>query len=205
MEIVMVFLNMFIFSFLYAIVKKYEIDSEYQHEFETILIYESNESNNKDENKNEMENGIENEDKNEDKNENEIENENENEIELEENHPDLVVERTLGDRINHLDQIIKDRLKKMEKLKNIEKIVSILEQLDDEDKLVERVSIVEQKVEKLFISDHTFGVDNYNEFVKCMYEDVKKMTFCKKHENIMKKLDKMWLNMSDIDKMIYTS
>ena len=42
MEIVMVFLYMFIFSFLYAIVKKYEIDSEYQHEFETILIYESN-------------------------------------------------------------------------------------------------------------------------------------------------------------------
>ena len=192
MEIVMVFLNMFIFSFLYAIVKKYEIDSEYQHEFETILIYESN---NKDQNKNE--------DKNEDKND--IENENENETELEENHPDLILERTLGDRINHLDQIIKDRLKKMEKLKNIEKIVSILEQLDDEDKLVERVSIVEQKVEKLFISDHTFGVDNYNEFVKCMYEDVKKMTFCKKHENIMKKLDKMWLNMSDIDKMIYTS
>lgn len=198
MEIVMVFLNMFIFSFLYAIVKKYEIDSEYQHEFETILIYESNESNesnNKDQNKNE--------DKNEDKND--IENENENETELEENHPDLILERTLGDRINHLDQIIKDRLKKMEKLKNIEKIISILEQLDDEDKLVERVSIVEQKVEKLFINDHTFGVDNYNEFVKCMYEDVKKMTFCKKHENIMKKLDKMWLNMSDIDKMIYTA
>ena len=189
MEIVMVFLNMFIFSFLYAIVKKYEIDSEYQHEFETILIYESNESN---------------KNKNKDKIENDIENENEIENEIEENHPDLVIEKTLGDRINHLDKIIKDRLKKMEKLKNIEKIVYILEQLDDEDKLLERVSIVEQKVEKLFINDQTFGVEHYNEFVKCMYNDVKKMTFCKKHENIMKKLDKMWVNMSDIDKMIYT-
>ena len=183
MDIVIV-IAFFIFSFLYGILKKYEMESEYKHEFETILSDENHE-------KHESDKEV-------------VETDDKYENEIEENHPDLVIEKTLGDRINHLDKIIKDRLKKMEKLKNIEKIVYILEQLDDEDKLLERVSIVEQKVEKLFINDHTFGVEHYNEFVKCMYNDVKKMTFCKKHENIMKKLDKMWVNMSDIDKMIYT-
>ena len=137
------------------------------------------------------------------------ENEEENvEEENEENFPDLAFERSFSDRIRHVEYVLKSRLRQMEKIKSLEHIVSVLERIGDEEKLEtnleKRLNKVEQKIETIF-NEYTFTINDFNNFCSLMYDDIKRMTYCKKHVNIMKKLGKLWKNMDNAEKMMYST
>jgi len=130
------------------------------------------------------------------------------EEENEENFPDVAFERSFSDRIRHVEYILKSRLRQMEKIKSLEHIVSVLERIGDEEKLEtnleKRLNTVEQKIETIF-NEYTFTINDFNNFCSLMYDDIKRMTYCKKHVNIMKKLGKLWKNMDNAEKMMYSS
>jgi len=150
----------------------------------------------------------ENVEENEVKNVEENEEEENVEEENEENFPDLAFERSFSDRIRHVEYVLKSRLRQMEKIKSLEHIVSVLERIGDEEKLEtnleKRLNKVEQKIETIF-NEYTFTINDFNNFCSLMYDDIKRMTYCKKHVNIMKKLGKLWKNMDNAEKMMYST
>ena len=89
----------------------------------------------------------------------------------------------------------------MNMFKQMNRIEELSKQIEEEKQkgdLNKRLEIIENK-QLIYI----FHINDFNNFCKDVYEQIKESSRCKQRPKIMKKIGKIWKDMSDDEKMQY--
>jgi hypothetical protein len=137
----------------------------------------------------------EDEDEEEEVKDDEEEDEDEDMYELDEVEDDIA----FIERLDHVQTTLLKQLELMQKLNRIEQMCEQIEAEKAKGNILDRLEAVENK--KLV---YKFNIAYFNNFCKSVYEEVESDSRIKKRSYIIKKLGKMWRNMEEKEKSVYS-
>lgn len=103
------------------------------------------------------------------------------------------------ERLDHVQTTLLKQLELMQKLNRIEQMCEQIEAEKAKGNILDRLEAVENK--KLV---YKFNIAYFNNFCKSVYEEVESDSRIKKRSYIIKKLGKMWRNMEEKEKSVYS-
>jgi predicted RND superfamily exporter protein len=112
--------------------------------------------------------------------------------------PELEPDVSLKERLDETEKILTEQLDMFKQMNRIEDLSKQIEEEKQKGDLNERLEIIENK-QLIYI----FHINDFNNFVKDVYEKVKESSRCKQRPKVMKKIGKMWKEMSNDEKMKY--
>jgi hypothetical protein len=106
---------------------------------------------------------------------------------------------TFKERLDHTEITLLKQLELMQKLNRIEKLSEQIEEEKEKGNMYDRLEVIEHK--KLV---YKFNIADFNNFCRSIYKEVESGSHIKKRSHIIKKVGKMWRNMEDNEKTIYS-
>lgn len=106
---------------------------------------------------------------------------------------------TFEERLDHTEITLLKQLELMQKLNRIEKLSEQIEEEKEKGNMYNRLEVIEHK--KLV---YKFNIADFNNFCRSIYKEVESGSHIKKRSHIIKKVGKMWRNMEDNEKTIYS-
>jgi len=125
--------------------------------------------------------------------------ENDVEDDAEDKDEDDKLDMTFAERLDHVETILSNQLELMLKLSHIEKMSEQIEAEKAKGNLIDRLNLIEHK--KLV---YKFNIADFNNFCRSVYAEVESGSHIKKRSHIVKKVGKMWRDMEDEEKAIYS-
>ena len=108
-------------------------------------------------------------------------------------------EMTFSERLDHAEEILSKQLAVLRQLTRIEQMTTEIEIEKAKGNVLERLIAIEQK--KLV---YKFNITDFNKFCRSVYADVESNSRIKKRSYVIKKVGKMWREMEDEEKAVYS-
>ena len=109
------------------------------------------------------------------------------------------LDMTFTERLDHVETLLSNQLELMLKLSHIEKMSEQIEAEKAKGNLIDRLNSIEHK--KLV---YKFNIADFNNFCRSVYAEVESGSNIKKRSHIVKKVGKMWRDMEDEKKAVYS-
>ena len=109
------------------------------------------------------------------------------------------LDMTFTERLDHVETLLSNQLELMLKLSHIEKMSEQIEAEKAKGNLIDRLNSIEHK--KLV---YKFNIADFNNFCRSVYAEVESGSNIKKRSHIVKKVGKMWRDMEDEEKAVYS-
>jgi hypothetical protein len=109
------------------------------------------------------------------------------------------LDMTFAERLDHIETILSNQLELMLKLSHIENMSEQIEAEKAKGNLIDRLNSIEHK--KLV---YKFNITDFNNFCRSVYAEVESGSNIKKRSHIIKKVGKMWRDMEDEEKAVYS-
>lgn len=120
-------------------------------------------------------------------------------VEDEDGDGDDKLDMTFAERLDHIETILSNQLELMLKLSHIEKMSEQIEAEKAKGNVIDRLNLIEHK--KLV---YKFNIADFNNFCRSVYAEVESGSHIKKRSHIIKKVGKMWRDMEDEEKAVYS-
>ena len=108
-------------------------------------------------------------------------------------------EMTFSERLDHAEEILSKQLAVLRQLTRIEQMTAEIEIEKAKGNVLDRLIAIEQK--KLV---YKFNITDFNKFCRSVYADVESNSLIKKRSYVIKKVGKMWREMEDEEKAVYS-
>ena len=108
-------------------------------------------------------------------------------------------EMTFSERLDHAEEILSKQLAVLRQLTRIDQMTAEIEIEKAKGNVLDRLIAIEQK--KLV---YKFNITDFNKFCRSVYADVESNSRIKKRSYVIKKVGKMWREMEDEEKAVYS-